>query len=117
MQLNDIFTSKAVERTFEDLFSTRFYVKAYNKFYNSNNDVFDFKESFEPLDETLKFDSPIVNAVQVHLKEFCDSSLNKVAVVRNYFELVDTEKGKKVMNANIDKLSSLIESTAKKLIS
>ena len=86
MQLNDIFTSKAVERTFEDLFSTRFYVKAYNKFYNSNNDVFDFKESFEPLDETLKFDSPIVNAVQVHLKEFCDSSLNKVAVVRNYFE-------------------------------
>lgn len=115
-EINDIFSSKNKERTFEDLFSLPLYIKAYNMFYSNNNDVIDFKVDFKPLDEKSKLDTPIIKAVQEHLKEFCVSSVNKVAIARNYFELIKTEKEKKEMNANFEKLSKLIESKTKKLL-
>ena len=115
-EINDIFSSKNKERTFEDLFSLPLYLKAYNTFYSNNNDVIDFKVDFKPLDEKSKLDTPIIKAVQEHLEKFCESSVNKVAVARNYFELIKTEKEKKEMNTNFEKLSKLIESKTKKLL-
>lgn len=116
MEIDDLFSSRNKERTFEDLFSHKFYIKAYNMYYSSNNDVIDFKVNFNPLDEKSIPNTAIIKTVQAHLKKFSDTSLNKVAVARIYFELINTEKGKKVINANIDKLSNLIESKVKKLI-
>lgn len=117
IELNDVFTDKKSQRTFEDLFPNKYYIKAYNKYYQDHKEdiEFDVKE-FVPLDENKKLKPPIINSINTHFKEYCSGSINKITIIRNCIQLIENEKNKNELLDNLYKLSNLIGNKAKSLI-
>lgn len=115
IRLNDVFTDKKMERTFEDLFPQKLYVEAYNT-YCKELDLFDLE--FKPLDSNKALKVPIVNEIKSHFLDFFNEkkgkSINKVHIVRIIFSKLDQKDWNKEL-PQLYKLAKLIEKKLKSI--
>ena len=120
LEINDIYIDKK-PRTFEDLFSQKSYVNAYNKYCKSLVEMSYFDKPFKDFEYKEKIDTPIIDSVCLHFKSFLEEgskkSISKQDVVSLLLDDIEAmnEKDSDVELVNIYKVLDQLLDNFKKL--
>jgi len=116
VEINDVFSNKKEQRTFEDLFPQEIYVKAFNGYCNSIKDIGVFDIKYGNYEYTEPIQLPIINTLEEHFFSFINAdrkkqnSITKQDVIRNVLDIIDEmeqkEQEQALSNANkmLDKI-------------
>ncbi len=116
VEINDVFSDKTKQRTFEDLFPQEIYIRAFNDYCITIKDIGVFDNKYTNYEYKEPIQPPIINTLEEHFFSFINeenkkqNSITKQDVIRNVLDLIDSmeqnEQEKVLSNVNkmLDKI-------------